>query len=266
MGWNHESFSFVVVASLLSESSPHLFPASPIPVPPQCGQTPPSAWGQRKSRANSMCSCSLAKRPWRLELLNAMGFSARPQTVFSHYTSAQSHPGGDQGMPSWKITRNTWTLGTTVGVPRWRLWPIFPHPTIQGQEYSSGWESAQPASSWVQPELQDPPRGTHKGPGSGMLKAGSFSGFQKDAWHWTEPFPSQPHPYPSTSNSDPGLWEDTEEGAPALKKSPECRESVPDPHKPGWQVLRQDVQGAWGCRAAARATVPWVTPCTGGET
>lgn len=55
--------------------------------------------------------------------------------------------------------------GTTMGTPRWKVSLTCLFLSTQGQEYSTGQESAQPG-------LQDPPQGTYKVPRNGVIKVG----------------------------------------------------------------------------------------------
>lgn len=120
------------------------------------------------------------------------------------------------------------------------------------------------------PGLQDPSWGTHKGPGNGLLKAESFPGFQKDAWHWavTVPAPmcaahgsvvkTQSLEPETTSNSGLGLWGDREERAPSFKKPPKGRESVTDPHKGRDGMCKgPGVQGSHQSYGSLRVPLCW---------
>lgn len=134
----------------MSESSPHLFPAPPTCVPPNMG------WHQQYRHP------LLSKKTLEAGAVEYNG------TLCPKLCPSTRHL---YRIPQWEPQEHR---GPPASLPR----------SIQGEEYSSGQESAFPAIAWVQPGLQDPPWDTHKGPGNGLLKAESFPGFQKDAWYW----------------------------------------------------------------------------------
>lgn len=152
--WNFHS---VVVASLVSESSPHLFPAPSIRVPPNVG------WCQQ-------CPHPLLSK----KTLDA-GAAEYNGSLCPKLGPPTRHL---YGIPLWEPQGHG---GPPASLPC----------SIQGKEHSSGQESALPAAAWSR--LQHPPRAlTSKalwlfdpqriqGPGNGLLKAESFPGFRKDA-------------------------------------------------------------------------------------
>lgn len=87
---------------LVSESSPHLFPASPSLLRPNMGKHSHLPGGGGQGRPNSISTRSLAKRPWRLGLLTIIGPSALLQTVpprVTQWKPRACHLGRLQGPP-----------------------------------------------------------------------------------------------------------------------------------------------------------------------
>lgn len=147
---------------------PTFFSASPIPVPPQHGQTSSSAWGRRPGQTRQYQHPFLSRKILEAGAVEYhRTFCPASDCVLPLGTFPES-PSGSPGHISCKVA------GSTVEAPRWRVLPTCLLLLTQGQEYNPGQESAQPTVAWAQPELQDPPQDTYEGPGNEMLKAGSF--------------------------------------------------------------------------------------------
>lgn len=269
MVWSHESFCFVVVVSLVSESSPHLFSASPIPRPtPTWANTPPSAWGRRPGKTRQYQNPFLSKKILEAGAVEYhRTFWPASDHVFPLGTFPES-PSGSLRHISWKVA------GSYHGGTQMESFAHLPPSPRSGPRIqpwtgvSSAYRCLGPA--WAAGHSTGHLRGTWKWDVKGRVLP----------WHWTVPLSSSP------CTCVCGVWfgcNDVGSGARhhvelqpwALKRQgsrtpwPQealiVRESLTDPHKLGWQVLWQDVRRAWWYEAAARAAVLWVTPCAGWE-